>query len=142
MESTKRVSRAETKARNAKHMAPKRENIMDHLKRNYLYDTKEACELLGVSTQSLRRAIAISKIKTVRLGRYLRIPVTEIAKLSQGEVALITCQEAADLLNVPISMIRRLIKAEKIKAFKLAKKGPYKIPKSEIDRIAREGITQ
>ena len=38
-------------------------------------------------------------------------------------------------------MIRALIKSGKIEAFRLAKSGPFKIPKSELDRISREGIS-
>ena len=119
-----------------------REKMLSELKQNAFYDTKKACEILGVSQQSLRRAIAAGKIKPVRVGHYLRIPVTEIEKLTNGEVALISTQEAADLLSVSLHMIRSLIKSGKINAFRLAKSGPLKIPKSEIDRIYREGIPQ
>ena len=119
-----------------------REQVIADLKKNSLYDTKEACEILDISTQSLRRAMAIGKIKTVRIGRYLRIPAEEIQRLSRGESTLLNVQEASDLLNLTAHMIRALIKAGKIDAFRLANSGPFKIPKSEIDRISREGIKE
>jgi excisionase family DNA binding protein len=118
-----------------------REKVIDDLKKNSLYDTKEACEILDISTQSLRRAISIGKIKTVRLGRYLRIPAEEIQRLTKGESALLNVQEASNLLGLSEHTIRAYIKAGKINAFRLASTGPFKIPKSEIDRISREGIT-
>jgi excisionase family DNA binding protein len=142
MESRKRASHTKDNIKKENRRAPEREKVIAELKQNALYDTKEACELLGISTQSLRRAIAAGKVKTVRLGRFLRIPATEIDRLAKGETALLSAQEAAELLNVSIHMIRTLIKAEKIDAFRLAKSGPFKIPKSEIDRISREGIPQ
>ncbi len=142
MESRKRTQQAKDAIKTNDEEMTGREKMLAELKQNALYDTKEACELLGISTQSLRRAIAIGKIKTVRLGRYLRIPAEEISKLAKGEVALISTKEAADLLNVSLHMIRTLIKSGKIDAFRLAKSGLFKIPNSEIDRIFREGIPQ
>lgn len=118
-----------------------REKVIDDLKKNSLYDTKEACEILDISTQSLRRAISKGKIKTVRLGRYLRIPSEEIQRLTKGESALLNVQEASNLLGLSEHTIRAYIKSSKINAFRLASTGPFKIPKSEIDRISREGIT-
>lgn len=90
-----------------------------------LYTTaKQACAILDVSIQSLRRAISIGEIKTVRLGRYLRIPAEEIQRLTKGESALLNVQEASDLLNVSVFVIRALIKSGKIDAFRLANSGP------------------
>ena len=116
-----------------------RTKILEDMATNRLYDSKEAIEILGISLQSLRRAIAIGKIKTVRVGRMLRIPADEIKKLVQGEAALLNVSEAAHILNVGIFTIRTLINTGKIKAFRLANHGPFKIPKSEIERIAKEG---
>ena len=142
MESRKRTSHLKSNLKRNPEETLSREDIIADLKKNSLYDTKEACQFLGVSTQSLRRSIAIGKIKTVRIGRYLRIPAEEIQKLSRGESTLLNVQEACDLLNLSAHMIRALIKAGKIDAFRLANSGPFKIPKSEIDRISREGIKE
>jgi excisionase family DNA binding protein len=122
--------------------AEKRKIVLEELREKGLYDTKEAMALLGVSQQSLRRAIKSGRIKTVRLGRLLRITSEELEKLVRGDKVLLTAQEAAEILGVSTFMIRELIKSGKIDAFRLANKGPFKIPKSEIDRISREGIPQ
>ncbi len=119
-----------------------RSKVLKELKAKSLYDTKEACDFLGISQQSLRRAIAAGKIKTVRIGKYLRIPAEEIERITMGDLMLINVEEASELLNISVTMVRSLIKAGKIQAFRLAKSGPFKIPKSEIDRIHREGIPQ
>lgn len=140
MESRKRSSHA-TKTRIEKG-GEVRKQLMADLRKKRLYDSYEVCELLGISLQSLRRAIALKKVKTVRLGRFLRIPAEEVERIIQGESALLTVAEAAELLNISAFTIRLLIKSGKIKAFRLANKGPWKIAKSDIERIAQEGITE
>ncbi len=143
MEPRKRSSHSKS---NLKHDTTKRinrEKALADLKEKSLYDSKEACEILGISLQSLRRAIEKGTIKTVRLGaRYLRIPASEIERLAQGESVLLSVEEAAEILEVSKHMIRAWIKSGKINAFRLADFGPFKIPKSELDRIAKEGISK
>lgn len=140
MESRKRTSYIESDINKSNKDRSDREKIIAQLKKKSLYDCKEACKILGISNQSLRRAIASGKIKVVRLSRYLRIPTEEIERLAQGGDILLNVQEASDLLNLSVAMIRKLIKSGKIDAFRLAITGPFKIPKSEIDRISQEGI--
>ena len=145
MESRKRASSPETnlkKESKPSALASSREKLMEGLMKNRLYDSKEVSILLGISVQSLRRAIADGKIKTVRVGRSLRIPAKEIKRLLKGESVFISVKEAAKLLNVSVETIRALIKAGKIETFRLADKGPFKIPQSEIKRITQEGITK
>ncbi len=142
MESRKRASHIKNSLKRNPEETLSRDAIIANMKKNASYDSKEASELLNISIQSLRRSIAIGKIKTVRIGRYLRIPAEEIQKLSRGDSTLLNVQEASDLLNISEYMIRSLIKAGKIDAFRLTNSGPFKIPKSEIDRISREGIKE
>ena len=90
MESRKRASNTKSLiVTNDEEISERGKQIAD-LEKNALYDTKEACDLLDISKQSLRRAIAAGKIKTVRLGRFLRIPAEEIEKLAKGESVLLT----------------------------------------------------
>jgi excisionase family DNA binding protein len=116
-----------------------RTELLEQLSKKRLFNSKEVSELLGISKQTLRRSIAAGKIKTIRVGRFLRIPSEEVERLMRGEKALLSVQEATELLNVSAATIRILIKAGKIQAFRLAGKGPFKIAKSEVERIAREG---
>lgn len=133
MESCKRPSRTHKNTDNIK--------TKEVIAKKRLYTSNEVCQLFGVSLQSLRRAIATEKIKTIRLRRFLRIPSEEVEKMVQGETSLLTVAEAANLLSVSAFIIRQLIKKEKIKAFRLANKGPFKIAKSDVERIVHEGIS-
>ena len=144
MEPRKRTSRSDKARLKSTHAikVPRREELMSDLMKKRLYDSYEVCELFGISLQSLRRAIAIKKIKAIHVGRALRIPAEEIEKMVQGEAALLNVQEAADLLNLSVYTIRNFIKREKLKAFRLTTKGPWKIAKSDVERIAQEGIAQ
>ena len=143
MESRKRTPHSKVDLKKKTKSAPEpldRKKIIDTLMKNRLYDSKEVSLLLGISKQSLRRAIATGKIKTVRLGRFLRIPAEEIERLLKGETTLLSVQEAAELLNVSCGAIRALIKEGKIDAFRFADSGPFRIAQSEVMRIAQEGI--
>lgn len=145
MESRKRSSNSKANLKKAASNpipVPDRARLMEDLMKRRLYDCKEVSMLLDISGQSLRRAIADGKIKTVRVGRFLRIPSEEVQRILKGESVLLTVQEAADMLRVSTATIRTLIKAGKIDAFRLADSGPFKIPQSEIQRISQEGITQ
>lgn len=117
-----------------------RKKLLEDLMKKRLYDSKETCEILGISLPSLRRALQLGKIKSVKVGRLLRIPSEEIQRLIQDDEGLINVKEAAEILNITPGTVRTFIRAGKIKAFRLADAGPFKLHKSEIERIAREGI--
>lgn len=114
----------------------KRRKLLDDLMKDRLYDSKEACEILSISLPSLRRSIKLGRIKTVYVGKFLRIPAHEINRLVQGEEVL-TVEEAAHILNVGKIMIRNLIKTGQMEAFRLADRGPFKIPRKEVERFLK-----
>lgn len=151
MESRKRASHSKSSsvdekldklAEDIKKLPGRRKELLADLMKKRLYDSKEACEILGIALPTLRRAIQMGRIKTVYVGRFLRIPAEEIESIVQGEEGVLSTEEAAQLLNVSIATIRALIKAGKIQAFRLADAGHFKLLKSEIERIATEGITE
>lgn len=115
-------------------LSDRRKKVLEDLMKKRLYDSKEACEILGISLPSLRRAIQLGRIKTVYVGKFLRIPADEIERLSKRQ-ELLSVSEAAKLLNVGPVMIRKLIERGEIKAFRLADAGPYHIPKDEIEKF-------
>lgn len=119
-----------------KKLPNKRQKLLEDLMKDRLYDSREACEILSISLPSLRRSIKLGRIKTVYVGKYLRIPACEINRLVQGEDVL-TVEEAANILNVGKIMIRNLIKSGQMEAFRLAEKGPFKIPRKEIERFMK-----
>jgi excisionase family DNA binding protein len=121
---------------------PDRRELIEDIMKNRLYASKEVSTLLDISYQSLRRAIAKGKIKTVRVGHFVRIPAEEVIRLMKGETTLLNVQEAAAMLRVSTATVRALIKAGKIDAFRLADEGPFRIRESEMKRIAQEGITK
>jgi excisionase family DNA binding protein len=119
-----------------KKLPNKRQKLLEDLMKDRLYDSKEACEILSISLPSLRRSIKIGRIKTVYVGKYLRIPAHEINRLVKGEEVL-TVEEAASILNVGKIMIRNLIKSGQMEAFRFADKGPFKIPRKEVEKFMK-----
>ncbi len=149
MESRKRTSHSKTGSLDDKldqladdiqKLPDRRKKLLEDLMKKRLYDSKEACEILRISIPSLRRAIKLGRIKTVHVGRLLRIPAEEIDRLVQDEECLFNVKEAADMLNVRPETVCKWINAGKIKAFRLSDTGTFKLHKSEIERIAKEGI--
>ena len=123
-------------ANDIKRLPDRRKKLLEDLMKKRLYTSKEACEILGISLPSLRRAIQLDRIKTVHVGRFLRIPAEEIERLVQGQEAL-SVKEAADLLNVGPKAIRSLIKDGTINAFRMADAGPFRIQREEIEKFIR-----
>ena len=119
-----------------KKLPDRRKKLLEDLMKKRLYDSKEACEILGISLPSLRRAIKLGRIKTIYVGKYLRIPADELNRLVKGQESL-SVKEAAELLNVGVTSIRNLIKDGTIKAFRLADAGPFHIPREEIEKLIR-----
>ena len=127
-------------AENIKKLPDSRKEVLEKFMEKRLYDCTEACEILGISLAALRRLIKLERVKTIYIGRMLRIPADEIDLLMQGEESYFTTQEVAKLMNVGRETIVRLINSGKIKATRLSTKSPFKIPKTEVERIAKEGV--
>jgi len=105
-----------------------RKKLLEELAKKKLYDSKQACELLQISLPSLRRIISRGQIKTVRIGKLLRIPIAELEKFVDTQNAhTLNVQEVADLLNIGALMVRKLIKDGSLKATRLTKTGPWRI---------------
>ena len=127
-------------AEDIKKLPEKRKAMLEELMQKKLIDLPEACIILGVSLPSLRRAIAIKRIRTVKLGRYLRIPADEIHRLVEESEQTLSVLEAAEVLGIKTTLLRSLLKSGKVKGFRFADAGRFRIPKHEIDRLLSEGV--
>ena len=125
-----------------KKLSDRRQEVLDELMTKQLLDLEEARAILGVSLVSLRRAIHAGKIKAVKIGRFLRISREEIEKFMPDDNQTIGVLDAAKILNVMPNLLRSLIKSGKVQAFRLAEAGRFRIPRHELDRLLRDGITE
>lgn len=119
-----------------KKLSDKRDQLLENLAKNKLYNSTEVCKILNISLPSLRRAIKLGRIKTVYVGRFLRITAQEVERLI-GSQNTLSVKEAANLLNVGVTAVRNLIKEDSIKALRLADKGPWRIPFEEIEKFTK-----
>lgn len=116
--------------------ANERKKLLEELAKKKLYDSKQACEILQVSLPSLRRAIARGQIKTVYVGKFLRIPPEELEKLVGAQRShTLSVPEVADLLNVGVLMVRKLIKDGSLKASRLTETGPWRISFEDYEKF-------
>lgn len=128
-------------AEDVKNITSERQEALKELMNKRLYTSEEAAELLGLSFPSIRRAITIGRLKIVRVGRFVRIPAHEIERLLQESEGTLSVSEAAKILNINPTMVRLLIKRGELKGFRFADAGRFRIPKNEVERVAREGVS-
>lgn len=119
-----------------KRLSEKRNQFLEDLAKNRLYSSVEVCKILNISVPSLRRAIKLGRVKTVKVGKFLRITAEEVERLI-GSRNILSVQEAANILNVGVYMVRNLIKDGSIKALRLADKGPWRIAVEEIEKFTK-----
>lgn len=98
------------------------------------YTMREVADLLNVDYYTVRRAVAADKIRSFRLSsKVIRIPREEIEQFLARDVY--TVSEAAQLLGLSQHALQRHIAAGKVRAHRFSRKGPWRIPRKEIDRI-------
>jgi excisionase family DNA binding protein len=119
-----------------KKLSEERSQFLEDLAKNRLYSSVEVCKILNISIPSLRRAIKLGRVKTIRVGKFLRITADEVNRLI-GSQKTLSVKEAADILNVGVIMVRNLIKEGSIKAVRLADKGPWRIAVEEIEKFTK-----
>lgn len=138
MESHKPIQNNEESERieQVKKLSEERNQFLEDLSKNRLYSSVEVCKILNISIPSLRRAIKLGRVKTVRVGKFLRITAEEVARLI-GSQKTLSVKEASNLLNVGVIQIRNLIKDGSIKAVRLADKGPWRIAVEEIEKFTK-----
>ena len=119
-----------------KKLSEERNQFLEDLSKNRLYSSLEVCKILNISLPSLRRAIKLGRVKTIKVGKFLRITAAEVNRLI-GSQKTLSVKEAADLLNVGVIMVRNLIKEGSIKAVRLADKGPWRIAVEEVEKFTK-----
>jgi len=127
-------------AKDVKRLPDRRKEMLEELMKKKLLDTPEVCEILGISQPTLRRAISCGRIKAVKIGRLLRFSADEIYRLMQESEQTITPLELSEVLGCKLDIIRRALKTGKIKGFRFADAGRWRIPILEMKRICKEGI--
>jgi len=119
-----------------KKLSEKRNQFLEDLAKTRLYNSEEVCKILNISIPSLRRAIKLGRVKTIYVGKFLRVTAEEVERLI-GSKKTLSVKEAANLLNVGVTAVRNLIKGGSIKALRLADKGPWRIPFEEIEKFTK-----
>lgn len=125
-------------AKSIEKLPPRRRKVLEELLNKKLLDSKEVCEILGVSLATVRRWLARGEIKSVKVSRFIKFPSEEIFRLVQHQEAL-SVPQVAQILGVGILTIRNMIKRGEINAFRISGTGHYRIARGEIERIIHGG---
>lgn len=116
----------------------KRRKMLEGLLKKKLLDSKEVCEILGVSLPTLRRWMARKEIKFVKVSRYVRFPSEEVFRLVENQEAL-SVSEVSKILGVGVLTVRNMIKRGEINAFRMSDLGNYHITRAELERFMKKG---
>lgn len=101
------------------------------------YTIKEVAEKLGLSTGTVTKLIASGKIKSVKVGKSVRVPDSafeefEMAGKIRKPKDTFTVAEVADMFKITPQTVRKFIHSKQIKAVKHGRS--FYIPKSEIEK--------
>ena len=148
MESRKRAShnedgsmkdRLDKLADDIKGLPSRRKEVLKDLMKHKLYDLKETAAILGITVPAVRAAVKKGRIKTIHVGRFVRIQADELESVIEKEEGYISTREASEVLGVTSLTIRTLIGRGELKAVRFLEDGPYKIPLSEVERFMKRG---
>ena len=129
-------------AEDIKRLPEKRKKALEDMMKQRLYSVRETLKILSISIETFRRWKQRGVIKTIKVGKFLRIPTEELERLLEMRRGF-SVAEVAKLLSVSVITVRNLIKSEKLRAVRLSQiRGQYKIPKEEIERFIKEGVEQ
>lgn len=117
----------------------RRKAVLESLMKKKLYDLKETAAILGITVPAVRAAIKKGRIKTLHVGRFVRIQAEELENVIEKEEGYISTREASGILGVTALTIRALIGRGELKAVRFLEDGPYKIPLSEVERLMKRG---
>lgn len=103
-----------------------------------IYTIEEIAEILKVHRTYVASLISEKKLAALKIGRFYRIREDQLEKLIGGKLdgALLTVEDAAEILKVHRSYIVRLIKEKKIKATKINKF--YRIRERDFEDFLRK----
>ena len=87
------------------------------------YTIEEIAEMLKVHRTYVASLIAKKKLAALKIGRFYRIKQESLEKLIHGKLdgAILTIEDAAEILKVHRTYIVKLIRNKKIKAVKIGK---------------------
>lgn len=125
-------------AKSIENLPPRRRKVLEELLNKKLLDSKDVCEILGVSLATVRRWLARGEIKFVKVSRFIKFPSEEIFRLVQHQEAL-SVPQVAKILGVGVLTIRNMIKRGDMQAIRVSEVGHYRITRGEVERIMQGG---
>lgn len=101
------------------------------------YTIKEVAEKLGLSVGTVTKLIANERIKSVKIGKSIRIPESALKEFEMvGKIrkpkGTFTVSEVADMFKITPQTVRKFIHSNQLKAVKQGRS--FYIPKNEIEK--------
>lgn len=146
-----------------------RDNNITNNNLNNLYTIKQASDITGISEETIIRLSMLKKIKTVRIGKSIKIAEEELDKiinyisgdnisektnnqvkktinqmnnLKESRLPIIfTAEEVAEILNLSVDNVWLLLKSGQLKGFKIRDgRSSWRIPQEYLNEFIEERI--
>lgn len=101
------------------------------------YTIKETASKLGLSAGTVTKLVAKGRIKSVKIGKSVRIPEASLKEFEMvGKIRkpknTFTVSEVADMFKITPQTVRKFIHSNQLKALKQGRS--FYIPKNEIEK--------
>lgn len=113
-----------------------------------LYTIEQVADILGLSERETTRLISLGEIQTVVVGRKIRITQDSLdnfkstlisARPLAEETVLYSAEQVAEILQLSLDNVWKLLKEKRIKGFKIREgRSSWRIPKDALDEFIRD----
>jgi excisionase family DNA binding protein len=113
-----------------------------------LYTIEQAADILGLSEKETTRLISLGEIQAVLVGKKIRVTQKSLdsfesalisAKPSAEGPILYSAEQVAEILQLSLDNVWKLLKEKRIKGFKIREgRSSWRIPKDALDEFIRE----
>jgi len=113
-----------------------------------LYTIEQTADILGLSEKETTRLISLGEIQAVLVGGRIRITQESLDKFESALISskpsaerpiLYSAEQVAEILQLSLDNIWKLLKEKRIKGFKIREgRSSWRIPKDALDEFVRE----
>jgi excisionase family DNA binding protein len=113
-----------------------------------LYTIEQAADILGLSEKETTRLISLGEIQAVLVGKKIRVTQESLDNFESALISarpsaegpiLYSAEQVAEILQLSLDNVWKLLKEKRIKGFKIREgRSSWRIPKDALDEFIRE----
>jgi len=113
-----------------------------------LYTIEQVADILGLSEKETTRLISLGEIQAVLVGKKIRVTQKSLDNFESALISarpstegpiLYSAEQVAEILQLSLDNVWKLLKEKRIKGFKIREgRSSWRIPKDALDEFIRE----